>query len=264
MPSGRARKAASAVSSSKRRNPQGKVQRPTVAGFARRSSKVEDQAAASETESAGKPVTMAGQITMDEDSADQTPTPEDTGKQSGDGHGWRSSLTGLFRSRTAVVRMLIAVIVIGTGLAGWLGFATYNMRSNDAARNAALVDAAATQRVTGQVTQAIRTAFSYNFADAAATEREAQNVLVGRAIEQYNQLFTQVKRTAPEQRLVFSTTVRSVGVIQLDGDRARLLVFVDQQGVRADTNERRSGSAQLDVSAQRVGDAWKISDIGVL
>jgi hypothetical protein len=34
--------------------------------------------------------------------------------------------------------------------------------------------------------------------------------------------------------------------------------------VRADTNQRRSGSAQLDVTAQRVGDAWKVSEIRVL
>lgn len=166
--------------------------------------------------------------------------------------------------RATSIRALVAVAVVCACLAIGLGGAAHTLRSNPVARNETLVDTASTAAVSKQVGDAVRTAFSYDHADPAATRRHAQDVLTGNAVRQYNELFEQVERVAPEQRLTFSTTVRAVGVPRLEGDRARLLVFVDQQGIRADTADRRSGSAQLGISAQRIGEQWKISEIDVL
>ncbi|MBE9373809.1 hypothetical protein IQ251_05030 [Saccharopolyspora sp. HNM0983] len=160
--------------------------------------------------------------------------------------------------------MLLSVLsVLCAGAAAGFGVAAHGLRSG-ASENQALVDGRATQAVVQQTSAAVRTAFSYNHADPAATREQAQQVLIGDAVQQYNGLFGEVERVAVEQGLQFATTVRSAGVTRLVDDRAELLLFVDQQGVRAESPERRSGSAQLGITAQRVGAEWKISRIEVL
>lgn len=166
--------------------------------------------------------------------------------------------------RVVLVRTLIGVLVVSLLAAGGFGVSTYLMYNSDAARNGAVVDAAATRKVSDDVSRALQRSFSYDYANAESTEQQAREVLTGKAIEQYTQLFGQVKQVAPQQKLVLSSAMRTIGVSELDDGHARLLAFVDQQGVRGDNNQRRSGSAQLDVQAQRFGDSWKISDIKVL
>jgi Mce-associated membrane protein len=165
--------------------------------------------------------------------------------------------------RDTVRRILVAVSVAAVGVAGWFGTSLYNLKISDTVRNVALVDGPSTQQVVDQVGQAIRTAFSYDYVNASTTEQAARNLLAGNAVEQYTLLFSEVQRSAAEQKLAFSSTVRSLGVKYLEGDDARVVAFVDQQGIRADTGERRSGSAQLTVSAHRFDSSWKIVDIAV-
>lgn len=163
-----------------------------------------------------------------------------------------------------MVRVLLGVLAVSTLLAGGFGIALHELRAGPTTGNTALADSATTNQVSSQVAEGVRTSFTYDYANPQRTEQEAEKVLTGAAIEQYRQLFGQVKQVAPAEKLVFTSNVRSAGVQELRDDRARVLLFVDQQGVRADTNQRRSGSAQLDVTAVRVGNAWKISDIKVL
>lgn len=163
-----------------------------------------------------------------------------------------------------VTRVLLGVLGVCLLVAGWFGVSLYTLANGSTTGNTALSDPAATRQVAGQVAEAVQTSFTYDYANPQRTEQEAGKVLTGSAIRQYQQLFGQVKQVAPAQKLVFNSHVRSAGVQELRGDRARVLLFVDQQGVRADTNQRRSGSAQLDVTAQRVGGAWKVSEVRVL
>ncbi|GDY29132.1 hypothetical protein [Gandjariella thermophila] len=167
--------------------------------------------------------------------------------------------------RRRLVRAALAgVAVVAAGLAVWFGLSAHAVGGIEAARNTALVDVATTNAVSTQVGEAVRAAFSYDYTNPATTRQAAQNVLTGHAIDEYNQLFAQVERDAPAQKLMLTTTVRSVGVIQVDGDHARALVFVDQQALRADSSQSNSGAAQLDVVAVRTGTTWKISDLTVL
>ncbi len=64
--------------------------------------------------------------------------------------------------------------------------------------------------------------------------------------------------------MVLSTAVRSVGVVELRDDHASLLVFVDQQILRADDGTHTSGATQLSISALRGDGSWKIDGITVL
>lgn len=166
--------------------------------------------------------------------------------------------------RGLAVRVLLGVLAVSALLAGGFGIALHELRTGPTTGNTALADPATTNQVASQVAEGVRTSFTYDYANPQRTEQEAEKVLTGAAIEQYRQLFGRVKQVAPAQKLVFTSNVRSAGVQELRGDRARVLLFVDQQGVRTDTDQRRSGSAQLEVTAVRAGSAWKIGDIRVL
>ena len=58
-----------------------------------------------------------------------------------------------------------------------------------------------------------------------------------------------------------TTKVTSIGVELLTGDRARLLVFANQQDTRAGTTQASYGGAMFAVTAIHVRGNWKIESI---
>lgn len=162
-----------------------------------------------------------------------------------------------------LVLALVAALVVFTGVAVAAGI-TAAPASDDDTANTALTDAAATSDLLGQVNSAVETVFSFDFTDTAKTQAAAQNLLQGRAVEQYNQLFQQVRQLAPAQKLVLTTTIRATSVTMLKGGQAQLLVLADQRSTRGDTDQTSNAAAQLTVAAVKVGDSWKISDLTVL
>jgi Mce-associated membrane protein len=161
--------------------------------------------------------------------------------------------------------LVLAVIGVATVLAGafgiWAAIAGHSLRSAAASANSALVDQAATRAVKADVTRTVQTIFSYNYADTARTKAAAQRLLTGQAIRQYDQLFALVQREAPKEKLVVTTKVSDIGVELLTGDRARLLVFANQQDSRAGTSQTSYSGAMFAVTAVRAGARWKIESI---
>lgn len=151
--------------------------------------------------------------------------------------------------------------VVFAGLAVWFGIESYVVRYSGAAANEALVSAGATSEVNGQISDAVEKLFSYDFNDTAKTENAARDLLVGGAVQRYDELFKVVKEQAPQQQLIVTTVVKSSAVTRLQGDRAELLLFVDQHAMRANTGESNTGPAQISVSAEKQGDRWKITQI---
>ncbi|WP_223198549.1 hypothetical protein [Solihabitans fulvus] len=166
------------------------------------------------------------------------------------------------RPRLVTLAALLLPAVLFAGLAVWFHGEAEHLTSNSG-QNGALVDTARTSEVTGQVKDAMEKAFSYNFADTASTEKAAKDLLTGAAVDQYNKLFEQVKKLAPEQKLVVSVRVVSSGVRLLNGDRAELLVFLDQTSTRTSDNQSSVGATMASVTAQRT-DRWRISDLKIL
>jgi Mce-associated membrane protein len=156
-----------------------------------------------------------------------------------------------------------AVAVVATVLVLWVGAAAYQLCADGPSANHALTDVAGTEAVIDTVTEIVETVFSYEYRDSARTREAARELLVGPAVEQYEDLFAQVERQAPERRTVLSTAVRSVGVVELHDDRATVLVFVDQQVVQGD-GTHTSGASQLEISAVRGAGSWQIDGITVL
>jgi Mce-associated membrane protein len=167
---------------------------------------------------------------------------------------------GRRRSWQIAAALGAATVVLG-GFGVWATVQASSERSNAAAQNTALTDGSATAAVRREIGAAVNTIFSYNYANTAATRRAAQGLLTGPAVRQYNTLFALVTKNAPTQKLVVTTRVTNAGVEMLNGDRARLLVFANQQDTRAGTSQTSYAGAMFAVTALREGGRWKIENI---
>ncbi|MGH3239990.1 MAG: hypothetical protein ACRDNL_06395 [Spirillospora sp.] len=166
--------------------------------------------------------------------------------------------------RSRLVTFFGALTVAFGAAAAWLHGQAGDLSGAASAENDALTDNARTAEVKGQITTAVNTAFSYNYADVAKTEKAAREVLTGNAVQQYNELFALVRKQAPAQKQVLTTTVTDSAVKSLTGGDARLLVFADQRNTRTDKNETSYSAAAFAVNAVHVNGNWKISAIDTL
>jgi len=169
------------------------------------------------------------------------------------------------RARSPLRLRLPAVLGVVTVMLGafgaWATVQAHNQRADNAQQNLALTNGPATSAVRHQVTSAIQAIFSYSYTDTAKTRRDAQNLLTGSAIRQYDQLFSLVEKDAPTQKLVVTTSVTNSGVEFLTGSRARVLIFANQQDSRAGTGQTSYAGAMFAVTAVQTGGTWKISNI---
>ncbi|MFG3072743.1 hypothetical protein [Streptomyces sp. NPDC048225] len=199
------------------------------------------------------------------DDASGAPGASDTPDASGAPSDGPASRRSAGRLRQAVLAGTAVALVLGG--CGFL-YAAHQLRSAAPARNQALTDTGATSRVAGDVGNALARVFSYTPDGTAAAERSAGTVLDGRAARQYATLFARVRDDLTEQRVTLSTRAVRTGVIELDGDRARLLVFLDQTSHRGKGDGKGDGeaepttaAAQLTVTARLEADRWRIVDI---
>ena len=167
---------------------------------------------------------------------------------------------GRRRAWRAVAALGAATIILG-GFGVWATLQANSERGSAAAQNTALTDGPATAAVRREIAAAVNTIFSYNYANTAATRRAAQGLLTGPAVREYDTLFALVTKNAPAQKLVVTTKVTNTGVEMLNGDRARLLVFANQQDTRAGTGQTSYAGAMFAVTALRQGSRWKIENI---
>ncbi len=165
------------------------------------------------------------------------------------------------RRRRFLLPLLVAVSVLLAGAGVAFTLAARSAAGAPAAANHALTDVGATAEVTSAVTLALNRIFSYSYDRTDVTEQAAKDVLRGDALTTYDRLFAQVKEKAPAQKLVLTTRVTSSAVQEIRDGRARLLVFLDQSATRADNNSSSSAAAQLSVTAERAGNAWKITGL---
>ncbi|MFC5185230.1 hypothetical protein [Actinomadura harenae] len=164
-------------------------------------------------------------------------------------------------ARTRVVALLgVVTIAFGT-TAAWTATKANALTGNAASENHALTDNARTSEVKGEVTSALNTVFSYNYADTAKTEQAAKKLLTGDAVRQYDAMFATVRQQAPQQKQILTTTVTDTAVKSLTDDKARLLIFADQRNTRTDKNQTSYSAAVFAVTAIRVGGTWKLSTI---
>jgi Mce-associated membrane protein len=152
-------------------------------------------------------------------------------------------------------------MVIAVGLATWFGAEAYRLHTAAAKSNGALLDVADTVQVSGQVRDAVERVFSYDFARLDDNERAAAAVITGAFAADYRKQFARVRELAPGQQAVVVATVPALAVKVLDGDRAIVVVFIDQQASRGTQGQPLLAAGRLSVTAQRVNGSWKIADV---
>jgi Mce-associated membrane protein len=189
----------------------------------------------------------------DSDGADQEATEEAAEAEQVDRPGRTT--------RLIVTAVLLLFTVVGGVLSFWFFSEANALRNEGPAANRALIDPGPTSEVNGKISGAVQQVFSYDFANTAKADNAAKNLLTGQAVQQYNQLYTIVKSVAPQQKLVLTTTVQSSAVTMLQGDRAQLLLIVNQNDTRTDTGQSNSFTGQLSVGAVKQGNDWKIEQI---
>ncbi|GHA92093.1 hypothetical protein ACIQRS_21655 [Streptomyces termitum] len=183
-------------------------------------------------------------------------TPEDPESDGADGEDDGERRRTRTR-RTAVVVTAVVALLLGGGA---FFHAAHQLRSTPSAQNRALTDTEATTRVGGDVAEGLARIFSYTPAGTDSAERSARTVLTGRAARQYQDLIAQVRTGLAGQKVSLTTQAVRTGVVELDGDRARVLVFLDQTSRRG-KGATSSVAAQLTVTARFDGERWLIADI---
>lgn len=211
-----------------------------------------------DAEDAGLPGAAAGASDVapggtDTDADADTDTDADAGASGGN-----EVVAGPARRWLRVLTGVLVVVLLAAGGAFYV--AGRQLRDTPATSNKALTDSAATTQVAGDVTNALGKVFSYGPDDTAATKASAQQLLAGKALQQYAALFGQVEKQAADQKLTLTTHVVRAGVTRLTQDSAHLLVFMDQvyerKGKAAST-----AAAQLSVTAQLREGRWTIVEI---
>ncbi|MEU0783010.1 hypothetical protein ABZ341_15675 [Streptomyces sp. NPDC006173] len=160
------------------------------------------------------------------------------------------------RRRFAVVASAAVLLIAGAGFFS----EAHQARSTPSAGNHALTDTEATNRVAGDVDNALARVFSYTPKGTDATEKSARSVLTGRAARQYGELFDRVRSDLAGQKVSLTTVAVRTGVVELRGGTATLLVFLDQTSRRGNAKESYA-AAQLSVTARFENDRWLIADI---
>jgi Mce-associated membrane protein len=167
--------------------------------------------------------------------------------------------------RSMRVPLLAAALVVLTGLAVFFGIEDARLRHTPAAANSALVDVGTTAEVAGQLTDALQTIYSYDFARLDENERAARAVITPEFADQFNRLFAQVRDLAPQQQAVVSATVTLSAVKEITGDRAVLVAFMDQQATRAAAGDGQptqlAAAGRLTVTGQKIDGRWKIAGV---
>ncbi|GAA2886922.1 hypothetical protein GCM10010472_51510 [Pseudonocardia halophobica] len=162
--------------------------------------------------------------------------------------------------------ILAGVTVVALALAVLAGVSWWSMKSTPAAQNTALVDVAATTQVSQQLGDAVKTVYSYDYTRLDQNEAAAREVITPEFGQQFDQLFGEVRKLAPEQQAVVTATISQAAVESIAGDRAVLVVFLDQQATRAASDQagqQVAAAGRLTVTGQLVDGTWKIADVAV-
>ncbi|WP_431925177.1 hypothetical protein [Amycolatopsis tucumanensis] len=153
---------------------------------------------------------------------------------------------------------LFGLALVLAGFAVW--FKIEGNRVDAMTSNTALLDTARTADVSKAASNAVESLFSYDFNNIGKTQDAAKDLLLNDEVKAtYNRIFGEVERLAPQQKIVVTVKATRSAVIMLDGDRAKVMVFVDQTSTRTDQNQTASGSAQLWLNMQYVDGKWKVS-----
>ncbi|MBB3662170.1 Mce-associated membrane protein [Prauserella sediminis] len=159
--------------------------------------------------------------------------------------------------------VLAVLVVAGLLLAGAaVFFQIKGSEARAATSNSALVDGPATAEVKEAMGKAAERLFSIDHNNLDKTEKAADELLAGGEVKQkYDALMGEIKRLAPEQKIVVTVHATRSAVVNLDDERARVMVFIDQAATRPSDEQPAVGGAAMWLETQKQGDTWKVTNL---
>ncbi|WP_142106639.1 hypothetical protein [Pseudonocardia cypriaca] len=236
--------------------PGGRTERLPVVAAEDAAGKTGEEVVEEQAKPAGKPRRKPAR-SGDDDPAEPTAT------AGADAEAPAAGGLGAFVRRRAVPLLSAAVVLLAT-VAVVAGMQDARLRGTAAAENTALVDVGTTADVASQLSDAIETVYSFDFARLDENEKAARDVITPEFAAEFDRLFGEVRARAPQQQAVVSATVTRTAVKEITGDRAVLIAFVDQQATRAAPDaqsQQLAAAGRLAVTGQRVDGHWKIAAV---
>lgn len=127
--------------------------------------------------------------------------------------------------------------------------------------NRAFIDAAATQDAMASATQLSVDLFTFTHTEVKAHEAKFADMTTGDFTGEYGRLFNDIVEQAEARQLSLTSTVTGAAVRELRGDRAEVLVFLDQRATSGDTGQQTESTTMFTATIQRVDGEWKFADI---
>lgn len=159
-------------------------------------------------------------------------------------------MTGVYRSRVLAYGVVPALALVLAVAAGFFTYANQSTREIDTARIQSVQTATAS-------TIAI---LSYTPDEVERQRDEVRRLLTGAFRDSYSSLMNDdVIPVAKQQQISGTATVLSAGSVSADPGRAVVLVFV-KQSVRVGQAAPRSTTSSVEVTLDKVGGSWLISD----
>lgn len=128
--------------------------------------------------------------------------------------------------------------------------------------NRAFADTAATAEVTGQAKTAVAALFSYTWADLGKWHAAVQTWATGEAAKKLEDQLAPSIPTINRQQVTTRSEVVSLGLRDLRGDRAELLVFLNTRTERRNQGATSSASNAV-IKVQRGPQRWQVVEIEV-
>ncbi len=174
----------------------------------------------------------------------------------------RRTLTALrLRGTRGLVAVIVLSAILGGGLAYWFHTEAQHLRSAPGAGNEAVVDPVRTNEVATQISDKLVKLWSYDYAQLDKQQDEVRNAATSSFLEDYAQQFQRIKELAPAQQAVVDAKVVDLAVSRLHGDRAELVVFLNQVAAKGDSQDTTRAAARLWVSAELVDGQWLVSAV---
>lgn len=148
----------------------------------------------------------------------------------------------------------IATIVVAT-------VRTDDLHSTPAALNDAVVSETASQAVLKQASEAMVELWSYDYRKLQDGPAAAARLGTPGFVSQYAGVFENIQSLAPQAQAVVTAQVAQAAVRSLHGDRATVIVFLNQKADKRATGQTATAGARLRVEMQRVDGSWKVSSV---
>ncbi|MCL2542265.1 MAG: hypothetical protein FWE71_07395 [Nocardioidaceae bacterium] len=156
---------------------------------------------------------------------------------------------GRLASAIAAILLVVAVAVVAAGQ-WWL----HQQRSHDT--DEADVRSAADDAVTSVL--------SYDYRRLQAGMRATTPLLTGDARSQYLDLQKPLLHTAPKLQAVVDAQVKTMSVLDLSGDSARVLLFVDQTSSSKWLSRPQLDQSRILVTMTRSSGHWLVSTLAAI